>query len=161
MTGRTGDRSLSRIIIHEFTSWHEYLGGAYFFPLCNVNAVLGRISMDELTVLVDAPLDNDVCCIEYEEAALLRRHAGVRQLQRLTGIGKNIISNVSKNYISRQDNVLTPCPRKLQAELGWEPSLQFEEGIEKTVKWYLENEAWMDNITSGEYYEDMYKGKTV
>ena len=54
--------------------------------------------------------------------------------------------------------------RKLQAELGWEPSLQFEEGIEKTVKWYLENEAWMDNITSGEYekyYEDMYKGKTV
>ena len=53
---------------------------------------------------------------------------------------------------------------KLQKELGWEPSLQFEEGIEKTVKWYLENEAWMDNITSGEYvkyYEDMYKGKTV
>ena len=53
--------------------------------------------------------------------------------------------------------------RKLQAELGWEPSLQFEEGIEKTVKWYLENEAWMDNITSGEYekyYSDMYKGKT-
>ena len=38
---------------------------------------------------------------------------------------------------------------KLQKELGWEPSLQFEEGIEKTVKWYLENEAWMDNITSG------------
>ena len=54
--------------------------------------------------------------------------------------------------------------RKLQAELRWEPSLQFEEGIEKTVKWYLENEAWMDNITSGEYekyYSDMYKGKTV
>ena len=52
--------------------------------------------------------------------------------------------------------------RKLQKELGWEPSLQFEEGIEKTVKWYLENEAWMDNITSGEYekyYEDMYKGR--
>ena len=43
--------------------------------------------------------------------------------------------------------------------LGWEPSLQFEEGIEKTVRWYLENEAWMDNITSGEYekyYESMY-----
>ena len=43
-------------------------------------------------------------------AALLRRHAGVRQLQRLTGIGKNIISNVSKNYNSRQDSVLSPCP---------------------------------------------------
>ena len=52
--------------------------------------------------------------------------------------------------------------RKLQAELGWEPSLQFEEGIEKTVKWYLENEAWMDNITSGEYekyYESMYSNR--
>ena len=47
---------------------------------------------------------------------------------------------------------------KLQRELGWEPSLQFEEGIEKTVKWYLENQAWMDNVTSGDYqkyYEDM------
>ena len=51
---------------------------------------------------------------------------------------------------------------KLQRELGWEPSLQFEEGIEKTVKWYLENQEWMDNITSGyyeKYYEEMYKGR--
>lgn len=49
--------------------------------------------------------------------------------------------------------------RKLQAELGWEPSLQFEEGIEKTVKWYLDHQDWIDNITSGEYekyYDDMY-----
>ena len=49
---------------------------------------------------------------------------------------------------------------KLKAELGWEPSLQFEEGIEKTVKWYLDNQEWMDNVTSGDYqkyYEDMYK----
>ena len=51
---------------------------------------------------------------------------------------------------------------KLQRELGWEPSLQFEEGIEKTVRWYLDNQEWMDNITSGEYekyYADMYKGR--
>ncbi len=51
---------------------------------------------------------------------------------------------------------------KLQKELGWEPSLQFEEGIEKTVRWYLDNQEWMDNITSGEYekyYNDMYKGR--
>ena len=51
---------------------------------------------------------------------------------------------------------------KLKRELGWEPSLQFEEGIEKTVKWYLENEAWMENVTSGEYqryYEEMYKNR--
>ncbi len=51
---------------------------------------------------------------------------------------------------------------KLQRELGWEPSLQFEEGIEKTVKWYLEHEEWIDNITSGayeKYYEEMYRDR--
>ena len=51
---------------------------------------------------------------------------------------------------------------KLQKELGWEPSLQFEEGIEKTVRWYLDNQAWMDNVTSGDYqryYDDMYKNR--
>lgn len=49
--------------------------------------------------------------------------------------------------------------RKLQEELGWEPSLQFEEGIEKTVRWYLDNQDWIDNITSGDYekyYDNMY-----
>ena len=40
---------------------------------------------------------------------------------------------------------------KLQRELGWEPSLQFEEGIEKTVRWYLDNQEWLDNVTSGDY----------
>lgn len=51
---------------------------------------------------------------------------------------------------------------KLQKELGWEPSLQFEEGIEKTVKWYLENEEWLNNVTYGDYqnyYEQMYKNR--
>ena len=51
---------------------------------------------------------------------------------------------------------------KLQKELGWEPSLQFEEGIEKTVRWYLDHQEWMDRITSGEYekyYTEMYKGR--
>ena len=51
---------------------------------------------------------------------------------------------------------------KLQRELGWEPSLQFEEGIEKTVRWYLDNQEWMDNVTSGDYqkyYEEMYASK--
>ena len=51
---------------------------------------------------------------------------------------------------------------KLQKELGWEPSLQFEEGIEKTVKWYLDNQEWMDNVTSGEYekyYDAMYRSR--
>ena len=51
---------------------------------------------------------------------------------------------------------------KLQRELGWEPSLQFEEGIEKTVRWYLDNQEWLDNVTSGDYqkyYDQMYSHK--
>ena len=49
---------------------------------------------------------------------------------------------------------------KIKNELGWEPSLQFEDGIEKTIDWYLENEEWLDNVTSGDYqkyYEEQYK----
>jgi dTDP-glucose 4,6-dehydratase len=48
---------------------------------------------------------------------------------------------------------------KLQNELGWKPSLQFEEGLELTVDWYLENAEWLDNVTSGDYqkyYEEQY-----
>lgn len=48
---------------------------------------------------------------------------------------------------------------KIKNKLGWEPSLQFEEGIEKTVGWYLDNQEWLDNVTSGDYqryYKDMY-----
>jgi dTDP-glucose 4,6-dehydratase len=51
---------------------------------------------------------------------------------------------------------------KLKNELGWEPSLQFEEGIEKTVAWYLDNSEWLENITSGdykEYYKKNYNNK--
>ena len=48
---------------------------------------------------------------------------------------------------------------KIRTELGWEPSLQFEEGIEKTVRWYLDNQGWLDGVTSGDYmkyYDSMY-----
>lgn len=48
---------------------------------------------------------------------------------------------------------------KLQSELGWQPSLQFEEGLNRTVEWYLSNQEWLDNVTSGEYqryYDEMY-----
>lgn len=51
---------------------------------------------------------------------------------------------------------------KLSEELGWRPSLQFEEGIEKTVRWYLDNQPWLDFVTSGEYlkyYDEMYKNR--
>ena len=48
---------------------------------------------------------------------------------------------------------------KLSEELGWKPSLQFEEGLERTVTWYLDNQEWLNNVTSGEYqkyYDGMY-----
>lgn len=51
---------------------------------------------------------------------------------------------------------------KLQEELGWKPSLQFEEGLEKTVDWYLANESWLEHVTSGayqDYYREQY-GRT-
>jgi len=49
---------------------------------------------------------------------------------------------------------------KLQRELGWTPSITFEEGLEKTVDWFLENEEWLNNVTSGNYrayYEKQYQ----
>jgi len=48
---------------------------------------------------------------------------------------------------------------KLQRQLGWSPSIQFEEGLEKTVNWYLENSEWLERVTSGvyqQYYDEMY-----
>ena len=81
-------------------------------------------------------------------------------LGRPEGVGLDLITYVTDRlgHDVRYDIDST----KLQKELGWEPSLQFEEGIEKTVKWDLEYEAWMDNITSGEYekyYESMYSNR--
>lgn len=49
---------------------------------------------------------------------------------------------------------------KLKDELGWEPSLQFEEGLRKTIDWFLENQEWLENVTSGaytHYYKSMYQ----
>lgn len=48
---------------------------------------------------------------------------------------------------------------KIKQELGWQPSVTFEEGLERTVKWYLDNEEWLEHVTSGEYqsyYEKQY-----
>jgi dTDP-glucose 4,6-dehydratase len=47
---------------------------------------------------------------------------------------------------------------KIQKELGWKPSLQFEEGLEKTVDWYLLNENWLNKVTSGDY-QNYYEGQ--
>ena len=53
---------------------------------------------------------------------------------------------------------------KIMNELGWKPSLQFEEGIDKTVDWYLENKSWLDHVTSGaymDYYKEQYQNRAV
>ena len=54
-------------------------------------------------------------------------------------------------------------PTKIKNDIGWEPEVMFEDGIKMTIAWYLENQEWMSNVTSGsyqEYYEKMY-GKKV
>ncbi len=80
-----------------------------------------------------------------------------RLLGREEGEDRNLITHVTDR--KGHDMRYAIDSRKLQRELGWEPSLQFEEGIEKTVRWYLDNQEWLDNVTSGDYqnyYENMY-----
>ena len=83
-----------------------------------------------------------------------------RLLGRTEGEDLNLITYVTDR--AGHDMRYAIDSTKLKRELGWQPSLQFEEGIEKTVKWYLDNQEWMDNVTSGDYqkyYDDMYKGR--
>lgn len=80
-----------------------------------------------------------------------------RQLGRAEGEDLGLITFVTDR--KGHDMRYAIDSRKLQKELGWEPSLQFEEGIELTVRWYLENQEWLDNVTSGDYlkyYQNMY-----
>ncbi len=80
-----------------------------------------------------------------------------RQLGRAEGEDLDLITLVTDR--KGHDMRYAIDSRKLQKELGWEPSLQFEEGIELTVRWYLENQEWLDNVTSGDYlnyYQNMY-----
>lgn len=80
-----------------------------------------------------------------------------RQLGRAEGEDLDLITFVTDR--KGHDMRYAIDSRKLQKELGWEPSLQFEEGIELTVRWYLENQEWLDNVTCGDYlkyYQNMY-----
>ena len=77
-----------------------------------------------------------------------------RLLGREEGASENLITYVTDR--AGHDLRYAIDSTKLKDELGWEPSLQFEEGIEKTVKWYLNNKEWMDRVTSGDY-QDYYK----
>ena len=80
-----------------------------------------------------------------------------KQLGRPEGSSNHLITYVTDR--AGHDLRYAIDATKIKNELGWEPSLQFEEGIEKTVKWYLYNEEWLNNVTSGDYlqyYEQMY-----
>tara|TARA_B110000003_G_scaffold23169_1_gene22234 strand:- start:414 stop:689 length:276 start_codon:yes stop_codon:yes gene_type:complete len=72
-------------------------------------------------------------------------------LEREEGASENLITYV--NDRAGHDLRYAIDSSKLKDELGWKPSLQFEEGIEKTVAWYLDNKEWLENITSGDYKE--------
>jgi dTDP-glucose 4,6-dehydratase len=81
-------------------------------------------------------------------------------------INKNVDSNVTENLKTfvedrkGHDRRYGIDPTKIKEELGWYPETTFEVGIVKTIKWYLDNKEWMNNITSGDYqkyYVNMYK----
>ena len=80
-----------------------------------------------------------------------------KKLNRPEGTSANLITYVKDR--AGHDLRYAIDSSKLQNELGWKPSLQFEEGLEKTVDWYLSNEQWLDNVTSGayqKYYKEQY-----
>ena len=82
------------------------------------------------------------------------------KLHRLKGASEKLITFVTDR--AGHDLRYAIDSSKLQNELGWEPSLQFEEGLVKTVDWYLLNEEWLNNVTSGDYqkyYDKMYKDR--
>jgi dTDP-glucose 4,6-dehydratase len=83
-----------------------------------------------------------------------------RKLNRAEGESEKLISYVTDR--AGHDHRYAIDATKLSQELGWQPSLQFEEGLEKTVDWYLANEKWLSYVTSGEYqkyYELQYANR--
>jgi len=96
---------------------------------------------------------------EWKNIDLIRTLCKImdRKLNREKGSSEKLITFVTDR--AGHDLRYAIDSSKLQAELGWKPSLQFEEGLEKTVDWYLEHEEWLENVTSGsyqEYYEKVY-----
>ncbi|TVQ10063.1 MAG: dTDP-glucose 4,6-dehydratase [Bacteroidetes bacterium] len=81
-----------------------------------------------------------------------------QKLGRDSGTSEKLISYVKDR--AGHDMRYAIDASKIQKELGWTPSLQFEEGLDKTIDWYLENKAWIENVTSGEYqkyYQEQYE----
>lgn len=83
-----------------------------------------------------------------------------KKLNRIEGTSEKLISFVTDR--AGHDLRYAIDATKLETELGWRPSITFEEGLEKTVDWYLANQEWVSKVTSGEYqsyYENMYKNR--
>jgi len=97
---------------------------------------------------------------EWKNIDLIRAMCRImdRKLKRIAGESEKLITYVKDR--AGHDLRYAIDATKLKNELGWEPSLQFEEGIEKTIDWYLENEKWMNNVTSGDY-QKYYKQQYV
>ncbi len=96
---------------------------------------------------------------EWKNIGLVRLICSImdRKLNRLPGSSEKLITFVKDR--AGHDLRYAIDSSKLERELGWTPSLRFEEGIEKTIDWYLANEKWLQNVTSGDYqkyYEEQY-----
>ncbi len=96
---------------------------------------------------------------EWTNIDLIKKMCEVldRKLNRTAGTCASLITYVKDR--AGHDMRYAIDSSKLMKELGWKPSLQFEEGIEKTIDWYLANEKWMNNITDGtyeSYYQQQY-----
>jgi dTDP-glucose 4,6-dehydratase len=96
---------------------------------------------------------------EWKNIDLVRLLCGImdKKLNRENGTSAKLITYVTDR--AGHDLRYAIDASKIMNELGWKPSLQFEEGLEKTVDWYLSNTTWLENVTSGDYqkyYETQY-----
>ena len=101
---------------YKYTSWHEYLGKVVFFPLCNVSTVLRRISMKELSELVETPLGENISCLEYEN----ERSRSISDDQASSSISP-LVSSTTTSF-SRMPSVwyqtLEQYPRKVPSSIS-------------------------------------------
>jgi len=74
-----------------------------------------------------------------------------RKLGRLSGTSEKLITHVEDR--PGHDLRYAIDANKISKELGWKPSVTFEQGLEKTIDWFLANKGWLENVTSGEYQE--------
>ena len=74
---------------------------------------------------------------------------------RKKNINRDLITYVADR--KGHDRRYAIAPDKIKKEIGWEPDTAFEDGIRKTIRWYLDNEQWFSNVTSGEYQEYYHK----